>query len=420
MNKIGQFVLVFLFLLAPFKLLRAQESVSKLVTVLQQAINQRDTSLITPFLAPHFSIYTSTWPGSARMLQYILEKSDNDCSIQYSGVKPQKLDNGRTMVSLQFSFKQGAEVKTSGMVLDREGRIEYLDYFDQLYGMFREKPSGLVAEIPFEYEEGEIMVKLRLNDNPRELKFMFDTGADGMAITNTLADSIGIRVSRSQSTSVVGGNVNVQISSGNTVHLGPLSIPNKNMAIFPKEHSRVDGILGLSLANNFIIEVDFDASLLRLYSFGKLVYPKKGKVIPVTNPSGVAMLDGALNISGKKEVKGHFIFDTGAKFSLVCFENFVRRNRLLVSGFKHDDIGSMGSFGTNTTIYTGKSKSFSIGEDQIREEMMPVTLQASNGKNDWNPDADGSLGIRFSEHYNFTINLVDKVICFVPRKLEGK
>lgn len=408
-------VLVLLCLYFPLQSLQAQKQVNYLVNSLQQAINQRDSSLLVPYLSPDFAIFTSTWPNSGQMLQSILAMGDSACTIEPTGDKVQKLANGRTKVGLRYHFKDGSDVKTSNIVLNSEGKIEYVDYFDQLYGLFRDKPSELVASVPFELEKGRIMVKLRLNDSARELRFLFDTGADGMAITNALADSVGLKISRKQSTSVVGGNVKIQISSGNTVHLGSVSVPRQNIAIFPNEHSNIDGIIGLNLANSYIIGVDFDNSVLNLYSLGSFAYPRKSKTIPVTVPSGVAVLDARLNVSGKEELEGQFFFDTGANFSLVCFSPFVRQNQLLVGGFKYDKVGNMSSFGHNTTIYSGQAASFSIGNNKLITKPMPVTLQASNGNGNWSPSADGSLGIEFSKQYNFIINLVEKEISFSNR-----
>lgn len=417
MKRLAGSVATLILFCLPVLSTRAQVPVTEVIEALQKAINQRDTSLITPYLAPHFSINTWNWPTSGKILPGVIAHLNKDFTFQTTKAKPMKAATGKTSVKLELKSKNDNKIKKGTMVLNRDGKIEYISFFDELYGMHRDKKSKLVATVPFEFEDGEIMVKLRLNDSPLEMKFLFDTGADGMAITNTMADSVGVKVTRKQSTSVVGGNTDVQISTGNTFHLGAVSVPNKNMAIFPSEHLGVDGILGLSVASDYIIEVDFDASVLRLYTLGKFQYQKNSHTIPVTVPSGVAILDGSLNITGEKEYKGRFIFDTGAKFSLVCFENFVRPNRLLLSGFKYDTVGNMTSFNHNTMIYTGKAHSFSLGQNQLEQKAMPVTLQASNGKNDWTPGADGSLGIGFSQKYNFIINLVDKEINFRERQL---
>lgn len=51
------------------------------------------------------------------------------------------------------------------------------------------------------------------------MSFLLDTGADGMAIRRSLADSIGLKVSHSQEASVVGGRKTVQISADNVLRL---------------------------------------------------------------------------------------------------------------------------------------------------------------------------------------------------------
>ena len=66
-------------------------------------------------------------------------------------------------------------------------------------------PSKLQAKIPFETEHGSIILKVRLNNNSRILRLLFDTGADGMAIDQSTADSIGLKISRKQNATVVGG-----------------------------------------------------------------------------------------------------------------------------------------------------------------------------------------------------------------------
>ncbi|MDR3297399.1 MAG: aspartyl protease family protein, partial [Prevotellaceae bacterium] len=50
--------------------------------------------------------------------------------------------------------------------------------------------------IPFERDSSSIVVHLQLNNSQRSLRFLFDTGADGMALRKSLADSLGIEPTR--------------------------------------------------------------------------------------------------------------------------------------------------------------------------------------------------------------------------------
>lgn len=84
-----------------------------------------------------------------------------------------------------------------------------------------------VARIPFESHNGTIIVTVKLNDFPRPLKLLFDTGADGMAVDQGLADSIGLKITRTQKASVVGGSMDISVSTGNTVHMGNLILTTR-------------------------------------------------------------------------------------------------------------------------------------------------------------------------------------------------
>jgi hypothetical protein len=97
------------------------------------------------------------------------------------------------------------------------------------------------------------------------------------------------------------------------------------------------------------------------------------------------------------------------------FSPCVRKNRLLLSGFKPEGQSVTVSMGLSTPVYQGKAVEFGVGKT-IKQSNMPVSLQASSpSSNDWKPHADGSVGIRMISQYNFTINLLEKEIHFSPR-----
>ncbi|WP_167610827.1 retropepsin-like aspartic protease [Maribellus sediminis] len=388
---------------------------SQLILRFESALIQRDTSLINANLSADFSISTYSQPGAGQMLQSIVSRASAVSRIELADEELETLEDGKTLARINYFFEKGDSVTGSALVFDKAGKIAYVDYFDSLYQMDRYQPSTLVQELPFEFIDGKIIVSLRLNESDRPLRFLFDTGSDGLAINNELADSLGLSVARRQSAMMVGGNLNIGISSGNTIHLGENAIlKNRNIALMNYRNQETDGILGMTLGRDYIVMVDFDKHVLKLYSPGKFEYDESWMLVPVRS-TGVALVPSTLVLTEKQTVSGNFIFDTGANFSLVCFENFVRKNRLLVGGWKYESVGNMAGIGHSTTVYHGKAKSFALGDNLIQKDEMPVTLQASNGKSNWDPEEAGSLGIEFIQNYNLVINLVDKVIAFGDR-----
>ena len=169
-----------------------------------------------PWLSDKFSVGVYTMPTSARMLQGIAERYPVD------SISLERIDNSDGARRMRLSVSGRGKTGSSDLYLDDNNRIIYFDLFDRLYGVEKYRPSTLVAVIPFQLVDGSIVVSATLNNSKRPLRLLFDTGADGMALNKAVADSLVLAVSRRQSTSVVGGNMQVSISSGNTLHLDTL------------------------------------------------------------------------------------------------------------------------------------------------------------------------------------------------------
>jgi len=277
-------------------------------------------------------------------------------------------------------------------------------------------PSKLLVKVPFETEHGSIILKVKINNSSKVLRLLFDTGADGMAISQSLADSIGLKITRKQNASVVGGHMEIQVSDGNTIHLDDFEVKNQGIAVFKEMHKDLDGIIGNSIARRYITKVDYDNKELSLYNFGDYQYEKEGASIPFTMPSGLFIIPGALSITTEPVHTGDFVFDTGASYSLICFRPFVKKNKLLVSGFKAEYNGSTTSMGMTTPTFGGRAATFSFSNMPVIKNM-PVTLVAGGGQSEsWNPGFDGSIGVRLISRYNFTINMQKKEIHFSPNK----
>lgn len=273
-----------------------------------------------------------------------------------------------------------------------------------------------VTRIPFESRNGTIILTVKLNDFPRPLKLLFDTGADGMAVGQSLADSIGLKVARTQKASVVGGSMDISVSTGNTVHMGNFDFKNQSIAIFKEMHKEgTDGIIGNVLARHYIVKVDYDRKEMLLYNFGDFE-ETSSTAIPFSIPSGLFIIPGRLSITADQPHSGNFVFDTGAAYSLICFRPFVKQHRLLVSGFKAESHGSTTSMGVTTPTFAGKAAAFSFSDMPPLKDMS-VTLMAGGGQSEsWNPGFDGSIGVGLISRYNFTINMQKKEIYIIPNQ----
>lgn len=128
--------------------------------------------------------------------------------------------------------------------------------------------SKPVATIPFEMVNGSIVLKVKINQSSKTLRLLFDTGADGMAVDQSLADSLGLKITRSNNASVVGGNMKIEVSDGNDVQLeSGFVLKNQGIAIFPQMRDHLDGLIGNTMTRRYITKVDFNKYELSLYDF---------------------------------------------------------------------------------------------------------------------------------------------------------
>jgi hypothetical protein len=406
MNK---FILLIL-LLASLSV-SAQNDGKQLAKQLSEVFKQKSSTPIKENLAPNFSIGAYTNRSALNLLQSLSERYACD-SVVFT--KETQLTN-RKKIDFLF-YPTGKAAVASAIYTDKDNKVLYIDLLDQLYGMNRYKPSKLRAKIPFEVIDNAIVLTLKLNNSPRPLKFLFDTGADGMAISEALADTLGLKATRKQNTSVVGGSMQISISEKNDVHLDTFVLKNQSIALFKDLHKGTDGLIGNTMTKQYITKVDFDKKELSLYDFGDYQYETAGKSIPITTPEGLFIIPGTVEVTANQANTGEFVFDTGASYSLICFRPFVKQNRLLVSGFKPEYHGSTTSMGMSTPTYSGKANAFSFA-DMPKVTNFPVTLMAGGGQSEsWNPGFDGSIGIRLISRYNFTINLQQKEIHLAPNK----
>jgi predicted aspartyl protease len=387
--------------------------VRTVLKILGEGLKNKDIELTRKTFAEDVSISTEMGIGTNNLLETILQHVNFESVELLPGSMHASKDT--LYVDARFILQQG-KPQESIIALDSENRILFIDYFDRLFGHSRYRAPSLVAVIPFRQEGQSVILSLKLNNSDHPMSFLLDTGANGMAIRKSLADSLSIKSDYAQRANIVGGHTQVNISTGNTVHLtDSLSLTQQNMAIFNEVRNNLDGIIGLNLIKKYITKIDFDSRKIYLYNFGTFNYADSGTTIQVRMHRNLITIPSILNLTGKESVMANFLFDMGANYKLIVFSDFVRKNQLLQTGFQPESMGTTVSLGHSTPVYHGKAYELSIGD--IVSNNIPVTLQAASLDNSsQNNGIDGSIGVQFWAGYNLIIDLLRKEIHLIPRK----
>ena len=401
------FLSLLLFLVFSFTA-RSQSS-EELVKTLESAVKQRDASIIKPFLSADFRVHIYVMPMAYGMISNVLKSYKALDRFEY--IAAEKSAKG-SAIKFKCYFENAKEFE-SVLLLDSLGMILRIKYLDQLYGLNTDKESALVATIPFVFRDKKIIVKMKLNDSPKVLNMLFDTGADGVGMKKETADAVGLVETRKQQTSIVGASTEIMISAGNTLKFDSLQIKNQNIGIFPSYQDDLDGLFGANFLHNYITNIDFDKSVIRLYSLGTFKYPEGGNFVPMIYNTGLPGIVSRVKLNSGKEITGKFHFDTGAGYPLILFSPFVGKNDL-EKDFKIQSRNVNFSFGHQTPTVVGIFDNLHIGEYSIPH--FTGTLQSSDGKENWNVSGDGSLGIDIIKKFNCIINVLDLRIYLIPNK----
>lgn len=388
-----------------------EDSIRATIERFSSGFQKGNLDLINNELSSDFSLGTASLPSTASYFNPILNSSAIT-GVEFISVRG--MEGGLSLINVMAKLKN--DKKTEGIIaIDSSYKIVFADVLDKLFGVSRYDKSEYKGSIPIEVHENMITLKVRINDSDRPLTLLFDTGADGTALTKEAADQLTAITYADHSAQVVGGNVQVKKSSGNVFHLSDkISLKNQGFIVLGNSTNRgeTDGIIGLNIAKEYITEVDLDKNVMNFYSFGDYRPEQNSAGINICVPEGIMLIDGSVNIVGKKDASGKFVFDTGAGYHLIAFEGYVRKNRLLLSGFKPESQGTTVSLGVVSPTFSGKTHSFTFANEYTFENM-PITLQASTGRNNITT-MSGSVGIQIIKQFNFTIDLLKKYIYLKP------
>ncbi|SHL87526.1 PDZ domain (Also known as DHR or GLGF) [Chitinophaga jiangningensis] len=385
------------------------QDAATVVKSLEAAIRQKSVEQVKPLLSPSFHIGFYPAPYAYGMLDRAFRKDSLDKLVLK---KEEKTTAGKRLLVKYYNV--GQKPFETYVYLNGGNQLEKVQYYDLLAGINLDKPSRLAAVIPFTYQRNRIVISLTLNDSKKPLRLLFDTGADGMGLKKSVADEIGITANRQQKASVVGASTQIGIASGIVMHLDTLVIPNNNSAIFPQFDADLDGLFGANFLRNYITEIDFDSSVIRLYTFGKFDYNEKASLIPLDYSLGVPGIKGKATLNNGKVLDGDFHFDTGAGYPLILFGPSVHRNQL-DENFQVTSHSTTTSMGHSSPVVNGVFNGVDIGQWHLNS--FTGTLQTyREGDEKWSPKGDGSFGIELINRFNWVINLADHQFSAIPNK----
>lgn len=241
------------------------------------------------------------------------------------------------------------------------------------------KPAASVSEvtIPFELVNKHVVIQVKVN-NSRPLSFVLDTGDKFAIIDLERAKELGLSL---QGELRVGG-AGSERPTGAFVKDSTFTIPGLagfsqpvNIALpvrhlAPRMGQDFDGILGSEFIKEFVVELDYQARVIRLHDKDKFNYTGRGESIPIKlNGAGHPIIDGEVTPIGSDPVKGKFVLDIGSGAALILYSPFVVEHHLLGPDLKTIKAIGVGGAGGASAGRIGRVTELKIGAFKISNPM---------------------------------------------------
>jgi hypothetical protein len=262
---------------------------------------------------------------------------------------------------------------------------------------------------------GIVLLQGRLDPFPDTLNFILDTGSGGISLDSATTAYFGLKPEPSNRTiRGIAGMRTVSFVNNRRLVLPGLTIDSLNFHV--NDYSiltsvygeKIDGIIGYSVLNRFIIKIDYDSSQIEFWTKGSLKYPRGGFLLrPVINTLPVQ----SLRIKDGKTINSRFLYDMGAGLNMMLTSDFVKDSNLLNKKrklFTKEAEGLGGKVDMSLTVI----KEVKIGPYKFRK--VPIYIFEDKYNITSYPYLAGILGNDLLRRFNVILNYDRRDIYLTP------
>lgn len=282
---------------------------------------------------------------------------------------------------------------------------------------FVPSPAKLLTSFPFkQFSGGVVVLQAKVNNLPDTLNFILDTGSGGISLDSTTCDRLRITTTASNKTiRGIAGIRTVRFAYNNSLRLPGLQVDSLNFHINDYEilsnvyGERIDGIIGYSFFTRYIVKINYDDTLIFVYSKGSMKYPRGGyllKPLLVNIP-----IQGGQIKEDKTTVAARFYFDTGAGLCMLLSNDFISDSLQLNSKKKIFHTQAEG-LGGKADMKITVIKEFRLGPYRFRKVPSYIFNDEYNVTS--YPYLGGLIGNDLLRRFNLTLNYEKRELYLVP------
>lgn len=191
-----------------------------------------------------------------------------------------------------------------------------------------------VAEVRFETAFGSIVFFSASVNSAGPLQFLLDTGGAGSSVDREVANKLGLKMERGQAS--VSGNAALEVGviPSATVTVGQIQFQEQLVAaplspLEPIFGRSLEGILGGNFMRKYVVELDYEKGVMRLYDPTGFQYEGRGVAFPFSLVQGIPFLNLQVSLPNGKTARGSFLVDTGGNMVTHVYREIAERDGLL-------------------------------------------------------------------------------------------
>ena len=284
------------------------------------------------------------------------------------------------------------------------------------------RDAVLITRFHFkQFYGGVVVVQALVGNYPDTLQFILDTGSAGISLDTSTCLRLGIRMEPSDRIiKGLGSSKPVSFARNHALRLPGLTVDSLDFHINDYElisqvyGIQVDGIIGYSLLNKFIVTIDYDTEDIIIYSKGNYTYPKGGQLLK-PSLTQIPLISAPLK-NAVRTINNRYYFDTGAGMCLLLSSQFVNDSSVLQGKNRRRPKKMIQTeaqgLGGKMTMSLTTVPEFRIGNYSFRN--VPTYIFDDKSNVTAYPFLGGMVGNDLLRRFNITLNYAKKEIYMVP------
>ena len=276
--------------------------------------------------------------------------------------------------------------------------------------------SRLLSKFDFiQLYGGVVLLRGQVDPFPDTLNFILDTGSGGISLDSSTVIEFGLTpVPSTRTIRGIAGIRNVSFIHDRQLNLPGLSVLDLDFHI--NDYNiltsiygiKIDGIIGYSFINRYILKLDYDSSKIEVWSKGAIKYPRGGYLL---KPNINMLPIQAARVKDDVTINARFLYDMGAGLNMMLSTDFIRDSILFHKKRKFyikEAEGMGGKIDMKMTVI----KEVKIGPYKFRN--VPVFVFEDHYNITSYPQLSGLIGNDLLRRFNVTINYAQQEIHLVP------